>query len=151
IVAAPENRELRVYWNGPVPESVRNLAAHVGVPVSFRPAAFTQRELVVAARQLAGSDSRIATAAPKADGGGLDVTVTGATQAPGTVDPLATSRIPLTVRTGPRPQAAFGRQSDTPPFWGGSRYSTSGGLLCSNGFAISIPFTPNNYEISAGH
>jgi hypothetical protein len=150
IVAAPENRELRVYWNGRVPGAVRTLATQLGVPVSFRPAAFTHRELVAAARQLAGSDSRIAEVAPKADGSGLEVTVTSTAPGVGTVDPLATSRIPLTIKTGQRPQAAFSRQADTPPFWGGSRYSSPAGG-CSNGFALNFPGAAHVFELTTGH
>jgi hypothetical protein len=150
IVAAPQNRELRVYWNGAVPASVRSLAANLGVPVSIQPAAFSHRELVAAAQKLASTDSRVAEVAPKADGSGLDVTVTSTAHAAGTVDALATSAIPLTIKTGQKPQSLFSRQADTPPFWGGSRYNTPVGG-CSNGFGLSVSGSANVFEISAGH
>ena len=145
IVAAPESRQLRVYWKGAVPAAVTSLASQLNVPVSFLPARFTQRELVAEARRLA-ADARVATAAPKVDGSGVEVTVTTPQQS--RADVLGSARVPLTVTTDQRPQNMFSRQADIPPFWGGSRYNSPVGG-CSNGFAINQ--TPNIYEISAGH
>ena len=147
-VAAPEARQLRVYWKGTVPASVRDLAGHLGVPVSFQPARFTQRQLVAEAKRLA-SDKRVATAAPKTDGSGLAVTVTSSRPTAG-ADILGTARLPVTVTAGQRPTGLYSRQNDVPLFWGGSRYNTPVGG-CSNGFALSVPGASNVYEISAGH
>jgi len=147
IVAAPESRQLRVYWKGAVPAAVTGLAGRLDVPVSFQPAKFTQRELVAEAQRLA-TDKRVATAAPKADGSGLEVTVT-TPQRTGT-DAMDTARVPLSVTNGQRPQNMYSRQNDVPLFWGGSRYNSPVGG-CSNGFALSVPGSANVYEISAGH
>jgi hypothetical protein len=115
IVAAPESRQLRVYWQGAVPASVRGLAGQLGVPVSFLPARFTQRQLVAEAKRLA-ADARVATVAPKVDGSGLAVTVT--TMRTSGADVLGTARVPLAIITGPRPQGMFSRQNDIPPVLG---------------------------------
>jgi hypothetical protein len=147
IVAAPESRQLRVYWKGSVPAAVTSLVGQLGVPVSFLPARFTQRELVAEAQRLA-ADARVATAAPEVDGSGVEITVT--TTRGTSADVLSTARVPLNVTTGQRPQNMFSRQNDIPLFWGGSRYNTPVGG-CSNGFALSVPGAPNVYEISAGH
>jgi hypothetical protein len=149
IVASPVNRELRVSWKGDVPASVRGAAARSGVPVTFQPARFTQRELAAEAQRVA-ADPRVATAAPKVDGSGLEVTVTTNLRRSDQFDILGTSRLPATVTNGQRPQGLFSRQNDIPLFWGGSRYNSPVGG-CSNGFALSVPGAPNIYEISAGH
>jgi hypothetical protein len=144
---APESRQLQVYWKGKVPAAVTSLAGQLDVPVNFLPAQFTQRHLVAEAQRLAG-DARVATAAPKVDGSGVEVTVT--TTRPTGADVLGTATVPLTVTTGQRPQNLYSRRNDIPWFWGGSRYNTPGGG-CSNGFALSVPGSSNVYEISAGH
>src|SRR5262249_24811421 len=88
------------------------------------------------------------TSAPKADGSGLEVTVT-TPQRTGT-DAMDTARVPLSVTNGQRPQNMYSRQNDVPLFWGGSRYNSPVGG-CSNGFALSVPGSANVYEICAGH
>src|SRR5215475_2046074 len=147
VVAAPDSHQLRVYWKGAVPAAVTSLAGQLDVPVTFLPARFTQRQLVTEARRLA-ADARVATAAPKADGSGVEVAVT--TTRRSATDVLGTARVPLTVTAGQRPHTMFSRQNDIPWFWGGSRYNTPVGG-CSNGFALSVPGSANVYEISAGH
>lgn len=153
-VAAPQSRQLQVYWKGAVPATVTSLAGRLDVPVSFLPARFTQRELVAEAQRLA-ADARVATTAPKVDGSGVEVTVTAGeagkspTAGPRTgTDVLGSARVPLTITTGQRPENMFSRQNDIPAFWGGSRYNSPVGG-CSNGFAINQ--APIIYEISAGH
>jgi hypothetical protein len=145
VIAAPESHQLRVYWKGAVPAAVTDLVRQLDVPVSFLPARFTQSELVAEAGRLA-ADARVATAAPKVDGSGVEVTVT--TPQRSRADVLGSARVPLTVTTGQQPQNMFSRQADIPPFWGGSRYNSPVGG-CSNGFAINQ--APIIYEISAGH
>jgi hypothetical protein len=58
VVAAPDNHELRIYWNGTVPAAVQTLAAGLDVPVKLLPARFTHRDLVQRAEQLA-ADPRV--------------------------------------------------------------------------------------------
>ena len=159
IVAAPESRRVDVYWKGQVPASVRQLAGRLGVPVVFHRARFSQSELAAEARRVA-ADPRVATAAPRQDGSGLQVTVAGGVTATGTSaggGVLGTSRVPVTVTAGDRPHGLIGRQADTPPFWGGARYNTPIGG-CSTGFAIfpiSQPPPPvggvSAFDLSAAH
>lgn len=149
IEAAPQSRQLVVYWHGAVSASVRALAGRLGVPITFRPAAYTFSALVAQAQGLA-ADPRVIRAAPRADGSGLNVTVTATAPAVARRAIQAATRIPATITTGQISQAMFSRQADTPPFWGGSRYfSPVGG--CTNGFALSVAGAANVYEISAGH
>lgn len=72
VVAGPENHELRIYWKGDVPASVRELARTLDVPVAFLPARFTHTELVTQAQRLAAA-GRVIEALPAADGSGLAV------------------------------------------------------------------------------
>jgi hypothetical protein len=148
LVVGLDKRELRVYWHGAVPASVRGLAGGLDVPVVFLPARYTHGELVNEARRLA-AEGRVIEAAPKADGSGLAVTVDQASQAD-RARLAAATRVTLTITEGKRPQQMYDRQADTPPFWGGSRYNTSAGG-CTNGFAIQAPSTANIVMISAGH
>ncbi|MEV0733132.1 hypothetical protein [Polymorphospora sp. NPDC050346] len=150
IVADPLRRELLVHWKGTVPPAVLAEAATAGVPVRFRPARHTLRELTAEARRIVG-DERVAEAAPDADGGGLTVTVTGTTLEAGQRDLLSTARVAVTVRTGARPQAT-GRQADSPLFWGGSAY-TIGSNQCSTGFTVKRAGQPlpSRLMLSAGH
>jgi hypothetical protein len=149
IVAAPQSRQLVAYWHGTVSAGVRALAGRLGVPVTFRSAPYTFSALVARAHGLA-TQAGVTEAAPRADGSGLNVTVTASTSATGRRAIQAATSMPMTITTGQRSQALFSRQADIPPFWGGSRYfSPVGG--CTNGFALSVPGAPNVYEISAGH
>jgi hypothetical protein len=148
IVTAPLRRELHVFWPGAVPASVRALPRQLGVTATFAQAAFGQRALVAEAKRLAATPGVI-SAAPKADGSGVAVTIA-ATSGSARPASLATSKYPLAVRTGQRPSVMFGRQADTPSFLGGSRYfSPAGG--CSNGFALFVSGAANVFELSAGH
>jgi hypothetical protein len=149
LVTGLDKHELRVYWNGEVPASVRKLAGGLDVPVVFLPAQFTHRELVNEAQRLT-SDKRVIEAAPKADGSGLAVTVTDQLRQTDQAGLQATARVPLAITAGKQPQQVFNRQADTPLFWGGSRYNTPIGG-CSNGFAIQAPSDANIVMISAGH
>lgn len=150
IETAPLKRELHIFWPGTVPDSVRALVRRLGVTATFQRAAFGQRALVAEAKQLAASPGVI-EAAPKADGSGVAVTVAATSGSAARLPAaLATSKFPVTVRTGQQPSATFNRQADIPPFYGGSRYfSPVGG--CSNGFALFVSGVANVFELSAGH
>ncbi|MEV0392194.1 hypothetical protein [Polymorphospora rubra] len=150
IVADPLRRELLVHWKGTVPSAVLAEAATAGVPVRFQPARHTLRELTVEARRIV-DDERVVEATPDADGGGLTVTVTPTALRTGQSDLLSTARVPVTVRTGARPQAT-GRQADSPLFWGGSAY-TIGASRCSTGFTVKRAGQPlpSRLMLSAAH
>ena len=148
IVADPTKHELRVYWHGTVPATVRTTAGRLGVPVTFRPAAFTHRELVTEARRLAGT-ARIVSAAPAANGSGLAVTVDGALGPAARSSLRGRSRVPLFITRGtPAPGHRASRQADTPSFWGGSRYLTTAGE-CTNGIPVKLGSVA--YMMTAAH
>jgi hypothetical protein len=147
IVAGPANRELRVYWHGAVPRKLRTLAAGLDVPVAFRPAQFPHSQLVHQARRLA-ADPRVAAVAPTADGSGLAATVAASMPVTARAALQAATTVPVTITVGDGPQPGAGRQSDTPVFWGGSRYNTTSGG-CTNGIPVRVGSV---YDmLSAGH
>lgn len=122
IVAAPENRELRVYWAGKAPEK---LIKDVGqaVPVKVLPAAYSEKQLLTEAAKVV-KQTGVTSVAPKVDGSGLAVsTKDGARSA------LASS-VPVDVTTA-APETIASRGNDSPPYWGGAKW---GG--CSTGFAV---------------
>jgi len=149
VMVAPLSRELVIYWHGAVPAKVAAAAGRVGVRVTFKPAAYRFSILVAQARSLVGVPGVI-QAAPRPDGGAVNVTVAKNVTAVARQAIRAASKVRLTITTGTRPQATFTRQADIPPFWGGSRYTTALGS-CTNGFGLAVPGQPNVYELSAGH
>jgi hypothetical protein len=150
IVVNAAHSEVRVYWHGTVPASIRALARRLGVNVAFHPAAFTFRTLVAEARRLAGDSRVVVGASAKPDGSGLNVTVTTSTRPASERALQASSSIPLAIKTGKRSPAFYSRQGDIPAYFGGSRYYTQAGG-CSNGFALSVSNDPNVWELTAGH
>ncbi|MEU7848025.1 hypothetical protein AB0B74_12450 [Micromonospora parva] len=131
IVADPTNRQLQVYWKGEPPANlVANARATVATQVL--PAAYSQRELLVAADRLrASAGDKITTVGPRADGAGLLV----GTQN-GLLGATALAGVPVTVQTGVAAAPAT-RWDDTAPWWGGAawRNATTGGG-CSTGFGV---------------
>lgn len=149
IVAAPGNHELRVYWKGAVPAAVRTLAGASGVKVAFHPAEYTHGELVRQAQRLTAG-RQVYEAAPAADGSGLAVTVP-AGLAPAALAGLrSAATVPLTVTAGQRPRATFGRQADSPGFWGGARYINSTGNVCTTGIPVILVGNAGRM-MTAGH
>ncbi|MCE7002217.1 S1 family peptidase [Kibdelosporangium philippinense] len=149
IIAAPTNRELIVYWKGEVSQTLREFAGGLGVPVRFRPATFTERELLAETSRLA-TDPEVRSVGPEVDGSGLTITVTGAGLAAirsgaGTV---GTAKVPLRVQRESAPEPLFNRQNDIAPYFGGARYTTPVGG-CSTGFAIL--WGGSSRMLSAGH
>ncbi|WP_406060801.1 hypothetical protein OG462_24710 [Streptomyces sp. NBC_01077] len=142
IIAAPENRELRVYWHGAVPADMRkhieNRAA--AVPVSVLPAEYSKAELGAEARRLLASGS-VSLASTRADGKGVDVRrAPGATVekpavggVPAFTDPAASTAgsapVPLSCADG----AAYCREDDISPYYAGAR--TSG---CTTGWPVRL-------------
>ncbi|MDH2429896.1 hypothetical protein [Sphaerisporangium sp. TRM90804] len=149
VVAAPENRELRVYWKGDVPKKIGKLVGELraGVPVSVLPASYSARELEREGNRLIRkAGSAITSVAAKPDGSGLTVGTAGGFAANSA---LADAAVPVTVEAGVRPQLAT-RWDDSPPWWGGGAWrnaSTGGG--CSTGFAVS--YGGVSRMLSAGH
>lgn len=150
VVLAPRSRELFIYWHGRVPSPVRAVAAKTGVHVVFRPTAYTFSRLVARAKAMAGV-SGVVMAAPRPDGSALNVTVSpGMNSAARQAMAQAAGGVSLSVKTGPRTHALFGRQADNAPFWGGDRYFSPVGS-CTSGFALSVAGATNVFGISAGH
>ncbi|MEV0398226.1 hypothetical protein [Polymorphospora rubra] len=150
IVAAPENRELRVYWKGDAGTSVRSLVADLNrdVPVRLLPARFSEAELASAARGLT-SVPNVVNAIPKVDGSGIQLTVSGGDSArAGAARAVRDSTVPVTVVAGEKPVATYNRQADVPLYVGGSRFRSPIGE-CTTGFAIFLG--SNSAMLTAGH
>jgi hypothetical protein len=144
IIAAPENRELRVYWKGDTPEHVGDLVGRLrrDVPVSVLPAAHSARELESEMNRLVRtSGDAITSIAPNADGSGLTVS--------GEAHGLGHSAVPVTVETGVTPTPAS-RWDDAAPWLGGAAWRNAGtGRTCSTGFAVTAGGT--SWMLSAAH
>jgi hypothetical protein len=121
IVAAPENRELRVYWAGQVPAAVTGLAK--GVSIKFLPARYSQKTLQGEASRLI-QQAGVSAVAAKPDGSGLTVASRDVARRQ-----ALSSSVPLE-QTSAEPAPAT-RGNDFAPYWGGARW---GG--CSTGFAV---------------
>lgn len=149
IVAAPENRELRVYWKGDTPERIDDLVGRLrrDVPVSVLPAAYSARELESETNRLGRtSGGAITSIAPNVDGSGL--TVSGAAYGL-TRSKVADSAVPVTVEAGVTPTPAS-RWDDAAPWLGGAAWRTTGtGRGCSTGFAVTAGGA--SWMLSAAH
>ncbi|CCH17609.1 hypothetical protein [Micromonospora lupini] len=131
VVADPTTRHLQVYWKGEPPARlVANARATVATTVL--PAAYSQRELMVAADRLrASAGDKITTVGPRADGAGLLV----GTQS-GLLGATALAGVPVTVQTGVAAAPAT-RWDDSPAWWGGAAWrNTANGGGCSTGFGV---------------
>ncbi|GAA4526567.1 MULTISPECIES: hypothetical protein [Nonomuraea] len=149
IVAAPENRELRVYWKGDTPERIDDLVGRLrrDVPVSVLPAAYSARELESEMNRLVrASGGAITSIAPNVDGSGL--TVSGADHGL-TRSKVAGSAVPVTVEAGVTPAPASRWNGDA-PWLGGAAWRNAGtGLGCSTGFAVTLGGV--SWMLSAAH
>ncbi|MFD1114363.1 hypothetical protein [Sphaerisporangium aureirubrum] len=149
IIAAPENRELRVYWKGKAPRAVNDLVSQLRreVAVSVLPAQYSARELErEASRLIHANKDTLTSIAPLQDGSGLTAgtTVLGAARTA-----ITGASVPVTLEYGAKPELAT-RWDDSPPWWGGGAWrnaSTGGG--CSTGFAVT--YGGAQKILSAGH
>ena len=152
IVAAPENRELRVYWKGNAPASVTSALSDVRreVAVSVLPARHSATELARESKRLAAraKAASISSIAPNADGSGLTVTVAGRPSAAARAL-VEDAAVPVGLETGVAP-ALSSRWNDSPPWYGGAawRNATRGGG-CSTGFAVR--HAGRTKMLTAGH
>ncbi|WP_172381742.1 hypothetical protein [Streptomyces sp. MNP-20] len=156
IVAAPKNRELRVYWHGTVPDGMRRqLSSRPGdVPVTVLPARFGTAALRSAVRELSASGAT-SMAAPEPDGSGVVVR-----WAPGprrhsravggvrvTRDPASSPRgsraVPLT--GGCADGGRYCREDDIPPYYAGARISN-----CTVGWPLRLA-NDTPVLLTAGH
>lgn len=156
VVAHPEARGLTVYWKGAVPATVRGLlGADPQVAVTVQPADYTERELQAAVSRLmatrpaasTNAAARVIAAGPRDDASGLQVEVTGDVAVARGLAGVRETGMPVTIEAGTLPHEAS-RLNDSPPYWGGARYSTSTGS-CTTGFAV-LQGTSTRM-LSAGH
>ncbi|BCJ70377.1 hypothetical protein [Polymorphospora rubra] len=149
IVAAPENREVRVYWKGDAGAGVRSLVTDLNrnVPVKLLPARFSEAELASAARGLAAVPN-VVNVTPAVDGSGIQLTVEGNGAQVSAAPAVRNSAVPVTIVAGGKPVATFSRQADTPNYYGGGRFWSPGGG-CSTGFAINVG--GSQQMLTAGH
>ncbi|MEO3811996.1 hypothetical protein ABGB17_23615 [Sphaerisporangium sp. B11E5] len=136
VVAAPEHRELRVYWKGELPARVGDLVERLrrDVAVSVLPARYSARELERAADRLMRENGDVLTSvAPLQDGSGLTASVATVGAARTAV---AGAAVPVTLEHGVRPELAS-RWDDSPPWWGGGVWGTGGSAFCTTGFAVT--------------
>jgi len=140
IVAAPENRELRVYWHGQPPSRIGTLLAVLrqDVPIRLLPAPHSERELLRAAEAIKRRPTGpVTSVAARADGRGLTVTV-GDARAANAVgrSVVADVAVPVDVRPGFTPGTSS-RWNDFAPWWGGGAWlNPTQGMACSTGFAV---------------
>jgi hypothetical protein len=147
IIAAPENRELRVYWKGSTPKQIDGLVGELRgeVPISVLPAKYSARELErEMARLIRKSGSVITSIAPLQDGSGL---VASGASLNSTRSEVSGATVPVTVEDGIAPKLIT-RWNDSPPWYGGAAYNSVGGG-CSTGFAVS--WGGVSRVLSAGH
>jgi hypothetical protein len=139
IVAAPENRELQLFWKGDTPASVKALLSDVrqDVPVSVHRARYSESELAREGKRLAArSAGQITSIAAKVDGSGLTVTVANATASTSARSLVMDADVPVAVEANVAPALAS-RWNDSPPWYGGAAWgnATRGGG-CSTGFPV---------------
>jgi hypothetical protein len=143
-VAAPENRELVVYWQGQVPASVQRVIAQQSknVPVRVIPARYSEAQMIAEVKRL-GRDPAYADVSPMVDGSGIRVKQVAGRSARVAVQSSS-------VRVFPDAAGATGagilftRQNDSAPYWGGARTQN-----CTTGWAIWC--NGNSQILSAGH
>ncbi|HEV8562712.1 MAG TPA: S1 family peptidase [Actinophytocola sp.] len=146
ITAAPQNRRLDVFWHGPVPPKVAQAItdARRDVPVTLAPARYSERELLdEAARIVPGRG--VSDVSPVVDGTGLTVSVTGSASDGRQIPEIRAAKVPVTIEPFTTIEPQFNRQADTPPYYGGARYSVG----CSTGFAVQQQ--GESRMLSAGH
>ncbi|MFC4532516.1 hypothetical protein [Sphaerisporangium dianthi] len=149
VIAAPESRELRVYWKGKPSKAFNDLLGLLrrDVAISVLPAQYTARELEGEANRLIRANSSVLTSiAPLQDGSGLKAStaVLGAARSA-----ISGAKVPVTLEYGVKPELST-RWNDSPPWWGGGAWAnaTTGGG-CSTGFAVT--YGGAQKILSAGH
>lgn len=136
VIAAPENRELRVYWKGKPAKAINDLVGRLrrDVAISVLPARYSARELREAARLIRAGSGTLSSIAPLQDGSGLTTSTTtlGAARTA-----IAGAAVPVDLEYGVRPELAS-RWNDIPPWYGGGAWRNAGtGAGCSTGFAVA--------------
>ncbi|MFF7442714.1 S1 family peptidase [Streptomyces sp. NPDC008122] len=161
IVVDADNGRLNVYWKGPLPERVHNLAAQAphGLKVDVRPARYSAAEVKTAQRKLLTNSSRrgdgllpggrpwtsLATS-PTGDGliiGYEPEKGLSRAQQDGESSEVAAATqkatgVAVTAMPKRRSQISA-RQDDYSPWWGGAGLRTPANSFCSSGFSVYFP------------
>jgi hypothetical protein len=150
IIAAPQDRALRVYWKGTIPAEVKQIARQADVPVYLSAAAYTHKELTLISKRLVEEQPHVVEASANADGSGVDVAVEPGFASLAGEAVRNAAGVPVSVDKKPKMRPMIGRQGDTVPYWGGSRFYTVLGP-CTNGFALWAPGSANRLMLTAAH
>ncbi len=161
LIVSQMDKQLKLYWKGPVPVGVLDIAAHMPAGYSVRSFAspYTEAQLSDAATKavqlLMKARVDVTSVAPLQDASGLQVGVPGDPRA--AASELNDFAIPARVTNGDLSiEPTHGRLYDTPPYWGGARwYAYGNGTFpsprCSTGFAIKYQKTGQTMMLTAGH
>jgi hypothetical protein len=146
IIAAPENRELRVYWKGTPPKDITDLInkLRADVPISTLPASYSKQEMTAEADRLVRTaNGAITSAAARPDGSGLNIGVpgNGETRSAAAATPL----MPVAIERGVKAvaidsvKATPTSRGDGPPLAGGGYWiNTAKSIACSLAFAVNV-------------
>ncbi|MER6824626.1 hypothetical protein ABT352_01365 [Streptosporangium sp. NPDC000563] len=140
VIAAPEDRELRVYWKGKPAKAINDLVDRLrrDVAISVLPARYSARELEGEANRLIRANRDLITSIePLQDGSGLKATTA---SAGATRTAISGAAVPVTLEHGVQPKVAS-RWNDSPPWWGGSVWGTPS-PACTTGFAVTYQGVP---------
>ncbi len=140
VIAAPENRHLKIFWKGAVPQSVQAVidAERQTVPVKVLPAKYTQRELAAGVRRLTGNPE-FGEVESMTDASGVLVRPRAGRSGDARVRSLAGDpEVTVVIGEETHGRAFVSRNNDSPPHWAGGRtwdmaYNEP---LCTTSFAI---------------
>jgi hypothetical protein len=161
IEAAPENRRVRLFWNGELPDSVARLVDEISreVPVEVVPARHSLAELEEQQAAIAQEDG-VNGVGPQVDGSGLIVRFRGSEEEARALPAIRAATVPLTIEPfdTTAPVSCTGRQDDCSPYWGGAKYVMPSGGWCTMGFSLKftsylLPYSSSTWTrmLSAGH
>lgn len=136
IVADPRNRELKVFWRGPVPAKVAQAIDDVkrDVPVAQAAGRYSEQEMLDEGRRIA-TGRGVSGAAPNVDGSGLTVSVTGSESEGRQIPEVRGATVPVAIVPFTVVELAANKQNDSSPYWGSAVFITPN-HACSTGFAV---------------
>jgi hypothetical protein len=142
-IAAPENRILRLYWQGAIPAPLRQVIAEESknIPIEVLPARYSMDHMLRTAERLM-RHKEIAAAEPATDATALVVhLLPGAALSAAASTEIATAPAAVSIGGPQLPaQPSSGRLDDSPPYYAGGRL-VSAATTCTTGFPVSIGST----------
>jgi hypothetical protein len=160
IEAAPEDRRVRLFWNGDLPDSMARLVEEISreVPVEVLPARYSLAELSRQQDAIAREEG-VNGVGPQVDGSGLTVRFRGSEEEALALPAIREATVPVTIEPfdTTEPVSCTGRQDDCSPYWGGAKYVMPSGGWCSMGFSLTFtsflwPYSSTwTRMLSAGH